>query len=319
MKTASSASFESILAVLKEKDINTKAEMMAYPRLYSSYWVAVQDFVNCALLSKSGKKAGNGRQLSGNRYRIFVLESLGFTTREDVQMDCVEQIIRYTDNILKCSTISHQKNYAYAAVNAVVAEICRKTLPSKIITDIEDLIDMGDSEKVLQYIERITIVSLNDTFPGSYSESDHITTFEDYLADYRYTPENLFDCREIMEQLRTEYLHEVTALAVHPSEVMAFLASRYLEMKPREIASMVVENGYKNAFVSVITRSAKVFGILPSEIYGILASQKLMPDTTLTENKDQKVIARHISHLLDRAHNHIRADEAKHSNMVANR
>ena len=58
MKKAACTTFVNLLNTIHEKEITTKAALMADPPLYTEFWLALKSFCRLALLSKtSGKNA----------------------------------------------------------------------------------------------------------------------------------------------------------------------------------------------------------------------------------------------------------------------
>ena len=297
MKKATCTAFVNVLNTIHEMGITTKAELMQDQQLWAKFWEATKEFVRYAMLSKTGKTTKAGKQLSGNITKIENLEKNGITTKEDVQMDCVEQIIKYTDNMLKLSTVDHMKNYAYLAVNTKINTICRK-----------------------YSMDGYRIVSLDSPVKGNGIAEEDANTYGDKVPDYTYNPEHIHDKQETIEELKKLYqdklaekkaekretiLNEMKLLSEKPAEVMIRLACTHFGMKNRELAGLIISKGYRRVYARILLQTAKRNGIEPARIQEILAGHELTAEDLHAHTNSAATVSAQISRLKDRAGNRL--------------
>ena len=293
MKKATSITFENILTTIHQKGITTKAALMVDQQLYANFWIAAQDFATFCLFSKNGKTTKTGKQLSGNKTKVDILEAHGITTREDITMDCVVRMVEYVENMLQKPTVAYMKNYAYSIVNSAVNTIFR-TLPP----------------------DDIKIVSLNNTIDGTNVDAEDAYTYEDCTPDFTYAPDRVFSEKEIIKELemvlqakrakeltekREAILREVALLSKRPAEVMVRLACTHLSMKPRELASLIIDKSCELAYAEIIFEVAKQNHIELSEISSIIAGHKLKIESVKADTNSAEQVAGQISRLVYRA------------------
>lgn len=293
MKKTTSNTFESVLNTIHQNGITTKEALMADQQLYARFWLAAQDFAKYCLFSKNGKTTKDGKQLSGNNTKVDILEARGITTREDITMDCVVRMVEYAENMIQKPTVAYMKNYAYSIVNSVVNTICRALPP-----------------------DDIKIVSLNSTIEGTSVDAEDAYTYEDIIADNTYNPERLHVECETVKVLKKELkakqarelaekkeaiLREVSLLSKRPAEVMVRLACTHLSMKPRELASLIIEKGCELAYAEIIFEVAKQNNIELSEIRNIIAGHELTAESVKADTNSAEQVAGQISRLVYRA------------------
>ena len=292
MKKANCNAFVNILNTIHEVGITTKATLMADQLLYTEFWLALTDFCHFALLSKTSGKNDEGEILPGNSGKIDVLETRGATTRNELETDCVIKIIEKFDLVLR-QPIEKQKNYCYAICNNMVNDCFRKLPP-----------------------DDFRIVSLNSTIEGSSVAVEDAYTYEDIIADETYNPERLHVERETIKELKKELkakqvrelaekkgsiLHEVALLCKRPAEVMVRLACTHLSMKPRELASLIIDKGCELAYAEIIIEVAKRNRIELSEMRNAIAGHELTPESIKADTNSAEHVAGQISRLVYRA------------------
>lgn len=293
MKKAVCKTFVNILNIIHEEGITTKVALMADQQLYANFWLAAQDLAKFRLRSKNGKTTKDGKQLAGNNAKVDNLEARGITTRDDITMDCVVRMMEYAENMLQKPTVAFMRNYAYSVVDSVLNDIYRNLPP-----------------------DGIRIVSLNSTIKGTSVAEEDAYTYEDIAADYTYAPESLYfeheTIKELTEELKAKQarelaekkesiLHEVTLLRMRPAEVMVRLACTHLSMKPRQLASMIINKGCELAYAEIIFAVAKKNGIELSEIHNIIAGHELTAESVKADANSAEQIASQVSRLVYRA------------------
>lgn len=292
MKKASCNAFVNILNTIHEMGITTKTALMANQLLYTELWFALTEFCHFSLLSKTGGKNTEGEILPGNSRKIDVLEIRGAITRDEIETDCVIKIIEKLDLVLR-QPIEKQKNYCYTICNNVVNDCFRKLPP-----------------------DDFKIVSLNSTIEGTRVAAEDAYTYEDIIADNTYNPERLQIERETIKELKKELkakqarelaekkesiLREVALLSKRPAEVLVRLACTHLCMKPRELASLIIEKSCELAYAEIIFEVAKQNHVEISELRGIIIGHKLMAESIKADTNSPKQIAGQISRLVYRA------------------
>lgn len=287
--------FENILNTIQQKGITTKDALMADQQLYASFWQAAQDFAKFCLFSKNGKTTKNGKQLSGNKTKVDILEARGITTREDITMDCVVRMVEYAENMLQKPTIAYMKNYANSIVNSVVNSICR-TLPP----------------------DDFKPVSLNSTIEGISVASKGSDTYESIIGNDTYSPERIQTIKELQEELRVKMirelaekrdsiLYEISRLSTHATEVFVRL-SWHLDIKTRDLAARIINDGYESTFAQIIVDIATKYNIDLEDIRNIITVNTVTEESYKKDkglarllSGDPKVIADQISKYANRA------------------
>lgn len=306
MKKATCVTFENILTIIHQNGITTKAALMADQQLYVNFWLAALDFATFCLFSKNGKVTKTGKQLSGNNTKVDILEARGITTREDITMDCVVRMVEYAENMLQKPTVAYMKNYAYSIVNSVVNTFCRSLPP-----------------------DDIKIVPFNGTIEGTSVDVEDAYTYEDCTPDYTYAPDRVFSEKETVKVLKAKQERELAAqkaketreltekkalilcelqkLSTHANEVFVRLAW-HLSIKPRDLASRIINDGYENTFAQLIIDVATKYKIDIEDIRNIIIVSKLSEDSYKKDkgmvrllSKDARVVADQISKYKNRA------------------
>ena len=113
MKKTACTTFVNLLNTIHEKEITTRAALMADPPLYAEFWLALKSFCRLALLSKTSGKNAQGEPLPGNAVKIDVLEARGAAARDELETDCAIRIIEKLDLVLR-QPLEKQKNYCHA-------------------------------------------------------------------------------------------------------------------------------------------------------------------------------------------------------------
>lgn len=288
MKKATCTNFVNILNTIHEAGIATKAALMNDYLLYTEFWLALTEFCHFALLSKTSGKNAEGEILPGNSGKIEALEIRGAITRDEIEPNCVIKIVEKLDLILR-QPIEKQKNYCYAICNNMVNDCFRKLPP-----------------------DDFKIVSLNSTIEGTSVAAEGAYTYEDIIADDTYNPERLHIERETVKELKAKQakelaekkesiLHEVVLLSKRPAEVMVRLACTHLCMKPRELASLIIDKGCELAYAEIIFEVAKQNHIELSKIRNIIAGHELTAESVKADTNSAEQVAGQISRLVYRA------------------
>lgn len=296
MKKANCTAFVNILNTIHAEGITTKAALMEDQLLYTEFWFALTEFCHFALLSKTSGKNAEGEILPGNSGKIDVLEIRGATTRDEIETDCVIKIIEKLDLVLRQPN-EKQKNYCYAICNNMVNDCFRKLPPNDF-----------------------KIVSLNSTIEGTSVAAEDAYTYEDIIAEDTYNPERLRVERETIKELKKELkakqarelaekkesiLREVALLSKRPAEVMVRLACTHLNMKPRELAGLIIDKGCELAYAEIIFEVAKQNRIELSEIRNIIAGHELTAESVKADTNSAEQVAGQISRLVYRADKHL--------------
>lgn len=288
MKKANCNAFVNILNTIHEVGITTKAALMADQLLYTEFWFALTEFCHFALLSKTSGKNAEGEILPGNSGKIEVLEARGATTRDEIETDCVIKIIEKLDLVLR-QPIEKQKNYCYAICNNLVTDCLRK-LPTFEVVPWDNPINSDKNED------------------GA--------VLSELIPDDTYNPERLHVERETIKELKKELkakqtrelaekkesiLREAALLSKRPAEVMVRLACTHLSMKPRELASLIIDKGCELAYAEIIFEVAKQNHIELSEIRNIIAGHELTAESVKADTNSAEQVAGQISRLVYRA------------------
>ena len=292
MKKANCNAFVNILNTIHDMGITTKAGLMVDQLLYTEFWFALKDFCHFALLSKTSGKNAKGEILPGNTGKIDVLEIRSATTRDEIETDCAIKIIEKLDLVLR-QPIEKQKNYCYTICNNMVNDCFRRLPP-----------------------DDFKIVSLNGTIEGTSVAAEDAYTYEDIIADDTYNPERLHVEHETIKELKKELkakqtrelaekkesiLREVALLSKRPAEVMVRLACTHLNMRPRELASLIIDKSCELAYAEIIFEVAKQNRIELSEIRNIIAGHELMAESIKADTNSAEQVAGQISRLVYRA------------------
>lgn len=291
MKTTC-ATFVTLLHTLHEAGITTASQLKSHPQLYARVWQAAKQFCHFALLSKTGKKVRSGQILPGNVYKMDLLARLGNTTREDLEMDCLIRIMEKLDRILQ-QPLEKQKNYCYTICNNMVNDRFRKLPP-----------------------DNLQVISLDSPLPGGHTAAEEAGTYGDMVPDYTYNPERLHLERESVKELsrrlkaqrarereerKAALLREVSILSHRSAEVMVWLACTYLGMKPRQLASLILDKGCDASFAEILLEAAQKNQIQPEQICGLTAGSHVTEESVKADSKNQEAVASQISRLIYRA------------------
>lgn len=172
--------------------------------------------------------------------------------------------------------------------------------------------------------DNFKIVSLNNTIKGTSVAAEDAYTFEDIIADDTYNPERLHVERETIKELRKELqdkqtrdlvekkdsiLREVALLSKRPAEVMVRLACVYLSMKPRELASLIIDKGCDLAYAEIIFEVAKQNRIELSEIRSVIIGYELTAESVKADTNSAEQVAGQISRLVYRADKRLGKEE----------
>jgi len=288
-------SFVNILNILHKEGIMSKAALMLKENLYTSFWFAAQDFVNYVLRSKTSGVNENGEVIPGNIHKIEALENRG-VAKEDIHSDCVIKIIDKLDLVLK-QPLEKQKNYCYRICNNVVNDQFRKLPPAEF-----------------------EVLSLQDTVKGSSVSAEDACTYEDLIGDDTYNAERMFIEQETISELtailkekeaieatakREAILKEIALLSKKPAEVLVRMACTHLNMKPRELAKRLVEDGVDYTYANVLLEVSKENGIKVDHLRDAIAGNKLTAESVKAETMDEEIVSAQISRLVYRANKNL--------------
>lgn len=288
MKKANCNAFVNILNTIHEDGITTKAALMADQLLYTEFWFALKDFCAFALRSKTSGKNSDGEIRLGNIGKIDVLETRGATTRDEIETDCVIKIIDNLDHVLR-QPIEKQKNYCYTICNNMVIDCLRK-LPTFEVVPWDKPINSDTNEDGAILSELIG----DDT-----NNPERIHVERETIKELRKELKAK-QTRELVEK-KDSILREVVLLSKRPAEVMARLACTHLCMKPRELASLIIDKGCELAYAEIIFEVAKQNNIELLEIRNIIADHDLTAESVKANTNSAEQVAGQISRLVYRA------------------
>lgn len=266
MKKATCTTFISILNTIREKGITTQNALIADQQLYTKFWFALEEFCHYCLLSKNGGKDSEGGTRLGNIGKIDVLEARCAITRKELETDCAIKIVSKLDLVLS-QPIEKQKNYCYAICNNIVNDCLRK-LPAveAVPWDAPIISDANEDGVILANV----------------------------IGDNSYNPEINYLVKEAI-------LNEVALLNKHPAEMIVRLACTHLAMKPRLLASLIINKGCELAFAEIVYEVAMENNIGLSEIRSVIAGHKLTAESVKADSNNAEQVANQISRLVYRA------------------
>ena len=298
--------FVDALRIINKEGIINLDTLRENPNLYSEFWFALKEFCHFALCSKTSSKKPNKKKTTvssstynngndnsglGNTYKISELERRAFVMRDEVETDCAIKILENLNLVLR-QPIGVQKNYCYVICNNTVNTYWRNYFP-----------------------KGITVVHMPDSPDARDASSDNTLTYESIIPDNRYNPE--FICieneseAELEEYLRAQkenerkaVIHEISSLSKRPAEVLARLAWR-LKIKPRQLASDILNKGCSNVFAEVIVKTANEYSIKIDDVRRVIANQAPTEKSGRADSNDAEIIAGQISRLTYRANKHL--------------
>lgn len=287
--------FENILNQINEKGISSKEELMLYPELYSQYWSAAEVFANFCLASKA------------NEANVETLKKYGITTYDDIKQDSIIKLITILDsmfflkdknkNIIKRRSTKHQYNYAYTCVNHLVNDQFEKLPP-----------------------EDIKIIPLEGTVTNNYSNEDSDTTYSEIIGDDRYNGERIYLENENIKELtdlllekrktelsekRSNVLKELEQLSKKPAETLVRMSCVHLNIKPLELANLILEKGVESTYASALIQISKKYKISISEIKQLISTKAITKKSLMVDSDDVRIISAQISRLIYRANQNI--------------
>lgn len=296
MKKKTCTKFKKILYTIHEKTITTREALMADQFLYAEFWFALKVFCHFALFSKTSGKNDNGEILPGNAGKINMLEIRGVITRDELETDCAIKIIEKLDLVLK-QPIERQYNYCYTTCNNMVNDYCGMLPPFGV-----------------------KVVSLNSTIESTSVAAEDASTYEDIIADDTHNPERIYVEDETVNNLLREFVakqareqaakqesifREIALLNKRPAEVLVRLACTHLKMKPRQLASLIIEKGCGHAYAEIIFEVAKRNSIELSDIRSIISDHELSAESVKADTNSAEQVASQISRLVYRANKHL--------------
>ena len=291
------APFENILATIHQNGIATKAILMDCQELYSEFWFVASAFANFCLHSKTNGIDKDGNVKIGNAGKIEALVSCGFTTREDIQTDCVIRILDKLDLVL-CQPLEAQYNYVYKMVNNVVNDQFRKLPPKEV-----------------------SVVSFQETIKGKTVSPENECTYEDMIGDYSYNGESCYVEQETIDELttalqkkrsaereneRNEVVREIKQLVKKPAEVLVHMATAHLGIKPRELAERIATKGGEVTYAEILFDVAKKVDLEISELRSLVKNVSFSEKSIKADTRDAKIIAKQVSRLVWRAKDNLK-------------
>lgn len=283
--------FASILSTIEESGISTADELKLVKNtsLWNELYFATQNFVNYYALASKTSKNKKGEIISGNADKVKFLIENGGMELYDIQMDILVHIIKKVDYILAQSPVSKKVFYTFRVVNNEINNMLRSLPPVEVVPwDTPVNSDTNEDGAVLSEI----------------------------IGDNTYNPERLHFENETIKELKMKLktklareqaekkesiLTEVRALSKRPAEVIVRLACTHLSMKPRQLASMIIDKGCELAYAEIIFDVAKKNGIELSEIRSIIAGHELTAESIKADTNSAEQVAGQISRLVYRA------------------
>lgn len=279
----------SILSKIEEKGISTADELKVSKNkaLWDELYFATQDFINYYALASKTSKNKKGEIVPGNADKVkFLIEESGMELY-DIEMSILLHVIKKMNYVLVQSPVEKKTFYTYKIVNNEVNSMLRKLPPAELVPW--------------------------DTPINSDTNEDG-AVLADIIGDDN-NPERLYFVREAIKELnakrareqaekRETILHEITILNKRPSELLCRLASTHLKpkMKPRELASQIIDKGCELAYAEIIFEVAKQNGIKLSVIRDIIAGHELTAESVKADTNSAEQVAGQISRLIYRAH-----------------
>ena len=289
------AAFIKILNTINNEGIHTRQKLMENQELYTNFWYAAEHFVSFALHSKTSKKNKEGEITSGNIAKIEKLVECGITTEKDIHSDCVIKIIDKLDLILNQQPINKQYNYCYTICNNLVNDQFKLLPPKGIkLISLQESIDASNEDEDYTYADAIGDFTYNGE--TCYIEQESICELSVMLKEKR-------DAEQAKE--RANVVNEIKLLATKPAEVLVHMACSHLNLKPRELAAHIVDNGVEETYTEVLFEVSKKVGLELTELYSYVKGNKLSEESVKADTKNASVVASQISRLVYRANKKI--------------
>lgn len=284
--------FESILSTIEENGICTVDELKLVKNsaLWNELYFATQDFINYYALASKTSKNKKGEIISGNATKVKFLIEDGGMELYDIQMDILLHIIKKADYILAQFPVSKKVFYTFRIVNNEINNMLRSLPP-------------------------VDIVSWDTPINSDTNEDGAILS--EIIGDNTYNPERLHFEHETVQELRKELeakqarertkkkeaiLHEIALLSKRPAEMMVRLANIHLSMKPRQLASLIINKGCELTYAEILFEVIKQNNSIKlSEICSIIAGHELTTESLKANTNSVKQVAGQISRLLYRA------------------
>ncbi|MFR4022242.1 MAG: hypothetical protein ACLTZI_04065 [[Eubacterium] siraeum] len=164
------------------------------------------------------------------------------------------------------------------------------------------------------------MLSLQDTVKGSCVSTEDACTYEDLIGDDTYNAERMFIEQETISELtailkereaieatakREAILKEIALLSKKPAEVLVRMACTHLNMKPRELAKRLVEDGVDYTYANVLLEVSKENGIKVDHLRDAIAGNKLTAESVKAETMDEEIVSAQISRLVYRANKNL--------------
>lgn len=212
-----------------------------------------------------------------NRRRIYaIVENKISPSEEDVLADCWVKLISVVDSILSKPTAEAMAWYSYKTVNNFLKDMCKRINPNYSTVSLQDL--LGES--------------------GEYC-------YEDVLSSRAPSPQEII---EMQEEVKVVTLDRYNKLNRHPSQLICYLACVCLKYKPRELAAMIVENGWETTCEEMLDDMACETHLPVSIFREIISNPKLSSKSFHADTNNRKAIGLQISRLSNRAKNHLEAE-----------
>lgn len=291
--TCTATAFENILYTMHNKCITTKEELMADQVLYAEFWFMLKNFCHSTLLTKTSGKKADGEYLPGNFRKIDVLASRGVTTREELETDCAIKILDKLNYVLR-QPIEKQKNYCFTICNNLVNDKFRELPP-----------------------DSIELISLQSAVKSQKSSIESTCTYEQVVGSEVYNPQRMFierdniceltvilnkkKAKELAEK-RKSFLSEIEALSA-PSQVLVRTACVHNNIKPRELAQLILEKGLETTYAEVLALAARKYKISADELRRIITNKPIKTKHFKTETNDPSIVSAKIYNIGNRAKN----------------
>ena len=271
---------ESVFSTLHAQGIQTKKELDApeHKALCQDLWLAARNFINyCALASKNHK--GN----TGNAGRLRALTERGMAL-DDIRGEILVHVMSKLERVL-AQPLEKQVNYVYHMVNNCVFDQMRKQPPAGTM--------------VIHWEDKV----------GSGEAAEEKTTVQDQIADSLILEDEVAAKETVAERYQAkqrEIIKELTHLAERPAEALAWLCTRYLDMKPAAVAKMLLQNHIASVYASVLKNIAQRYQMQPAAIYQCLAGSAITEAALKVDTQNETKVSAQVSRLVYRADRRLR-------------
>jgi len=288
----------SILSTLEEHRISNVEKLMLPEHTSKRHEliIALQNYVDYYALASKTSKNKKGEFLAGNEERVKCLIEKGGWELYDIQADILNHVLNKLDIILLQAPVAKQTFYIYRIVNNKVIDMLRN----------------------MKKIESIPWDA-----PIASDKCEDGFCISEVFSDQSYDPEYVFYEKERIKELkqiikekkaaekaekRIVILNEVLQLSKHPAEIMIRLGCRYLGLKPRKLAGVIIEKGTEQAYAEILYKIAKAYDIRLADIRSMISDNIPTSKNLKAEDNNPKTISSEISRINYRACKHLSKD-----------